>query len=216
MRCTLAVRGPDPLPLVLTHGWPGSYCEYLELIPLLTDPEAHGGDASDAFHAVVPSLPGFGFSSAPPPGGLVAEQVGQLWHRLMVDGLGYPHYAAHGSDLGAGVTVWLARIHPETVLSASTWRHRGSPLHLDHGLRPSPSRSPRSKVGPPMRAATPTSRRPSQRLSPLPSKTPRPGSLHGSGKGGRGPGAARTTAASRHLAADLIILDSFAILGSAP
>jgi pimeloyl-ACP methyl ester carboxylesterase len=109
-------KGPDPFPLVLTHGWPGSFCEYLELVPLLTDPEAYGGDAADAFHVVVPSLPGFGFSSAPPPGGLVAEQVATLWHRLMIDGLGYSRYAAHGSDLGAGVTAWLARLHPESVV----------------------------------------------------------------------------------------------------
>jgi pimeloyl-ACP methyl ester carboxylesterase len=62
-------RGPDPMPLLLTHGWPGSFCEYLDLLPLLTDPEAHGGDPGDAFTVVVPSLPGFGFSAPPPPGG---------------------------------------------------------------------------------------------------------------------------------------------------
>jgi pimeloyl-ACP methyl ester carboxylesterase len=108
-------RGPDPLPLLLTHGWPGSFCEYLDLLPLLTDPEAHGGDPADAFTAVVPSLPGFGFSAAAPPGGLTAGAVAGLWHRLMADGLGYPRYAAHGSDLGAGVTAFLARAHPEAV-----------------------------------------------------------------------------------------------------
>ena len=58
-------RGPDPLPLLLTHGWPGSFCEYLDLIPLLADPAAHGGDPADAFTVVVPSLPGFGFSGRP-------------------------------------------------------------------------------------------------------------------------------------------------------
>jgi pimeloyl-ACP methyl ester carboxylesterase len=69
-------RGPDPLPLVLTHGWPGSFCEYRRLLPLLTDPAAHGGDPADAFTVVVPSLPGFGFSAPPPPGGLTAEEGG--------------------------------------------------------------------------------------------------------------------------------------------
>lgn len=108
-------RGPDPMPLLLTHGWPGSFCEYLDLIPLLTDPGAHGGDPGDAFTVVAPSLPGFGFSSAPPPGGLTARQVAALWHRLMAEGLGYSRYTAHGSDLGAGVTAWLARSHPEAV-----------------------------------------------------------------------------------------------------
>lgn len=81
-------RGPDPMPLLLTHGWPGSFCEYLDLIPLLTDPQAHGGDAGDAFSVVAPSLPGFGFSAAPPPGGLTAGQVATLWHRLMAEGMG--------------------------------------------------------------------------------------------------------------------------------
>ena len=108
-------RGPDPLPLLLTHGWPGSFCEYLDLIPLLADPAAHGGDPADAFTVVVPSLPGFGFSAAPPPGGFSAAAVAGLWHRLMTEGLGYPRFAAHGSDLGAGVTAWLARSFPASV-----------------------------------------------------------------------------------------------------
>jgi pimeloyl-ACP methyl ester carboxylesterase len=108
-------RGPDPMPLLLTHGWPGSFCEYLDLLPLLTDPQAHGGDPGDAFTVVVPSLPGFGFSAPPPPGGLTHSAVAALWHRLMADGLGYRRYAAHGSDLGAGVTAWLARAHADAV-----------------------------------------------------------------------------------------------------
>jgi pimeloyl-ACP methyl ester carboxylesterase len=110
-----AGQGPDPLPLLLTHGWPGSFCEYLDLIPLLADPGAHGGDPADAFTVVVPSLPGFGFSAAPLPGGLTAPAVAALWHRLMTAGLGYPRFAAHGSDLGAGVTAWLARDFPAAV-----------------------------------------------------------------------------------------------------
>ena len=107
--------GPDPLPLVLSHGWPGSFLEYGALLPLLVDPGSHGGDPADAFTVVVPSLPGFGFSSPPPPGGLTPGEIAELWHRLMHDGLGHTRYAAHGSDLGAGVTAWLARNHPEAV-----------------------------------------------------------------------------------------------------
>ena len=107
--------GPDPLPLVLTHGWPSSFLEYLALLPLLTDPAAHGGDAADAFTVVLPSLPGFGFSGPPPPGGLTYPQVAELWHTIMTGVLGYRRYAAHGSDLGAGVTAWLARAHPAEV-----------------------------------------------------------------------------------------------------
>jgi pimeloyl-ACP methyl ester carboxylesterase len=111
----LAGQGPDPFPLLLTHGWPGSFLEYRSILPLLTDPQAHGGDAADAFSVVVPSLPGFGFSAPPPPGGLTAGRVADLWHRLMSDGLGYRRYGAHGSDLGAGVTARLARAHPDAV-----------------------------------------------------------------------------------------------------
>jgi pimeloyl-ACP methyl ester carboxylesterase len=108
-------RGPAPLPLVLTHGWPSSFCEYLDILPLLTDPGAHGGDPGDAFTVVAPSLPGFGFSGPPPAAGLTADAVARLWHRLMSDGLGYRRYVAHGSDLGAGITARLARGHPGAV-----------------------------------------------------------------------------------------------------
>jgi pimeloyl-ACP methyl ester carboxylesterase len=108
-------RGPRPLPLLLTHGWPGSFCEYLDILPLLTDPGAHGGDPADSFTVIVPSLPGFGFSSPPPAGGLTAGAVARLWHQLMTEELGYARYVAHGSDLGAGVTAWLARAHPGAV-----------------------------------------------------------------------------------------------------
>ena len=107
--------GPAPLPLLLTHGWPSSFLEYLDLMPLLTDPAAHGGSAADAFTVVAPSLPGFGFSGPPPAGGLTHEQVAELMYRLMTGVLGYRRFAAHGSDLGAGVTARLARAHPEAV-----------------------------------------------------------------------------------------------------
>ncbi|HET9076423.1 MAG TPA: alpha/beta fold hydrolase [Acidimicrobiales bacterium] len=113
IRCPGA--GPHPTPLVLTHGWPGSCLEYLDLIGPLTDPGRHGGDPARSFDVIVPSLPGFGWSAPPPPGGLVAAEVAGLWHRLVTEGLGYRRYAAHGSDLGAGVTAWLARLHPDAV-----------------------------------------------------------------------------------------------------
>ena len=107
--------GRSPLPLVLTHGWPGSFLEHLKLIEPLTDPGAHGGDAADAFTLIIPSLPGFGFSGPPPSDGLTARQTAKLWHALMTEGLGHDRYVAHGSDLGAGVTAWLARDHPASV-----------------------------------------------------------------------------------------------------
>jgi pimeloyl-ACP methyl ester carboxylesterase len=124
-----AGAGPSPLPVMLTHGWPGSFCEFLRLIPLLSDPASHGGDAADAFTVVVPSLPGFGFSGPPPPGGLTARAVADVWNQIMVDGFGYHQYVAHGSDLGAGVTARLARQHPETVVGI----HLATP-----GLAPPP------------------------------------------------------------------------------
>jgi pimeloyl-ACP methyl ester carboxylesterase len=125
-----AGRGSGPLPLLLTHGWPGSFLEYLELLPLLCDPGAHDGDPADAFTVIVPSLPGFGFSGPPPPSGLTARQVAALWHALMTAGLGHGHYVAHGSDLGAGVTAWIARDHPEAVRAI----HLATP-----GLAPAPT-----------------------------------------------------------------------------
>ncbi len=107
--------GPDPLPLLLSHGWPSSFLEYLDLLPLLTDPAAHGGQAADAFTVVAPSLPGFGFSGPPPAGGLTHDRVADLWYEIMTGTLGYRRFAAHGSDLGAGVTARLARGHPDAV-----------------------------------------------------------------------------------------------------
>jgi pimeloyl-ACP methyl ester carboxylesterase len=108
-------QGPSTLPLLLTHGWPGSFLEYLPLLPLLCDPGAHEGDPADAFTVIIPSLPGFGFSGTPPPTGLTGRQVARLWHTIMTTGLDYERYVAHGSDLGAGVTTWLARDQPEAV-----------------------------------------------------------------------------------------------------
>lgn len=76
-------KGPSPIPLILTHGWPGSFIEMLRIIPLLADPAAHGGDAADAFDVVVPSLPGFGFSDRPVHRGMNTFRVAELWAGLM-------------------------------------------------------------------------------------------------------------------------------------
>ena len=108
-------RGPSQLPLLLTHGWPGSFLEYLPILAHLSDPGAHGADPADAFTVVVPSLPGYAFSGPPPPTGMTGRQVAGVWHQLMTAGLGYDRFVAHGSDLGAGVTAWLARDHPNNV-----------------------------------------------------------------------------------------------------
>ena len=106
--------GPAPMPLILTHGWPGSFVEMQRLIPLLADPASHGGDAADAFHVVVPSLPGYAFSPAPQHKGVGPYEVAGLWAALM-QGLGYARFGAQGGDLGAGVSTWLGRRFPDQV-----------------------------------------------------------------------------------------------------
>ncbi len=111
-------RGPAPMPLLVTHGWPSSFVEMLEIIPLLADPGAHGGDPADAFDVVVPSVPGFGFSDRPGRG-MTRSRVAALWARLM-DGLGYPRYAAHGNDIGAVISGWLAYDFPERLIALHT------------------------------------------------------------------------------------------------
>jgi pimeloyl-ACP methyl ester carboxylesterase len=108
-------RGESPLPLVLTHGFPDSFLRFRKLIPLLIDPAGHGGDPADAFDVVVPSLPGYGFSGSPAHDGGIF-QTGDLWHRLMIDELGYQRFGAHGGDWGTTVSEHLARDHAGSVV----------------------------------------------------------------------------------------------------
>jgi len=108
-------RGPHPLPLLLTHGFPDSFVRFLRIIPMLTDPAAHGGDAADSFDIVVPSLPGYAFSDKPPKPGFTFT-IGDLWHRLMTETLGYRRFAAHGGDWGSTVSEQLARSHAGSVI----------------------------------------------------------------------------------------------------
>jgi pimeloyl-ACP methyl ester carboxylesterase len=108
-------RGDAPLPIVLTHGYPDSFLRFVKLIPLLTDPAAHGGDPHDAFDVVVPSLPGYAFSDEPDKAGSTFD-IGNLWHKLMTDELGYERFGAHGGDWGSTVTEHLARSYSSTVV----------------------------------------------------------------------------------------------------
>ena len=108
-------RGPDPMPLVLTHGWPGSFLEMLKIIPMLTDPVSHGGEASDSFDVIVPSLPGFGFSARPRATGMNTWRMAELWAALMQE-LGYARFAAQGGDFGAAVTTILGLRHAERII----------------------------------------------------------------------------------------------------
>jgi pimeloyl-ACP methyl ester carboxylesterase len=109
-------RGTDPFPLVLTHGWPSCFTELLKLAPLLTDPAAHGASERDSFDMVIPSRPGFAFSSPPAaPGAATAHRWAGLWARLMTDVLGYRRFGAQGQDIGAAVSIALAAGHPGMV-----------------------------------------------------------------------------------------------------
>jgi pimeloyl-ACP methyl ester carboxylesterase len=113
----LHVRSPetDALPLILTHGWPGSVVEFTHVIGPLSDPVAYGGDAADAFHLVIPSIPGFGFSGPTTDTGWTSDRVARAWAELM-DRLGYERYGAQGGDWGAFVTPDLARADPDHVV----------------------------------------------------------------------------------------------------
>ncbi len=109
-------HGPQPLPLLLTHGWPDSFHRMHKLIPLLTDPAQFGADPADAFEVVVPSLPGFGFSDAPGTRTFAVQDVADTFDHLMRGELHFARYGAHGGDLGRGVTETLARRHPSALV----------------------------------------------------------------------------------------------------
>ncbi|HEY7486779.1 MAG TPA: epoxide hydrolase [Streptosporangiaceae bacterium] len=113
----LHVRSPEPdaTPLILTHGWPNSVVEFLDLIGPLTDPAAHGGDPADAFHVVIPSLPGFGFSGPTHEPGWNRYRTAAAWVELMRR-LGYERYGTHGNDAGAYVAPEMGRLAPDHVI----------------------------------------------------------------------------------------------------
>ncbi|MBQ0893227.1 epoxide hydrolase N-terminal domain-containing protein [Micromonospora sp. U56] len=108
-------RHENALPLIMTHGWPGSVVELLGTVGPLTDPTAHGGTPEDAFHLVLPSLPGYGFSGEPTELGWESGRIARAWAVLM-DRLGYPRYVAQGGDVGANVTDAMGRQGPEGLL----------------------------------------------------------------------------------------------------
>ena len=128
----LHVRSPEPgaLPLLLTHGWPGSIVEFLEIVGPLADPRAHGGDPADAFHVVAPSIPGFGFSAPMRARGWNLHRITEAFAELM-GRLGYGHYGAHGGDFGALLSPVLGRLHPDRVIG----------VHVN-GFLTSPTRDP--------------------------------------------------------------------------
>jgi pimeloyl-ACP methyl ester carboxylesterase len=109
-------KGPDPFPIILTHGYPDSFYRFAKIIPLLTDPASFGGQAEDAFDVIVPDLPGYGFSGKPNKHGALFR-VHDLWARLMTDKIGYRRFGAHGGDWGSTVTEQLARSLSDAVVA---------------------------------------------------------------------------------------------------
>ena len=123
----------DAMPLIITHGWPGSVVEFMKVIEPLTDPTARGGAAGDAFHVVCPSLPGFGFSDKPKAKGFGVERIASCWASLMAQ-LGYTGYGAQGGDWGSAVT---------SALGAQDSAHcRGIHITLAMGSRPNAGEQP--------------------------------------------------------------------------
>jgi epoxide hydrolase len=123
------LRSPEPgaLPLILSHGWPGSVVEFLDVLGPLADPVAHGGEAADAFHVVCPSLPGFGFSGKPAETGWGPGRIASAWAELMTR-LGYDRFGAQGGDWGSAITTSLAERHPDRLVG----------IHLNYApVRPS-------------------------------------------------------------------------------
>src|ERR671935_2825834 len=111
------VRSPhrEALPLVMTHGWPGSVVEFLKVIGPLADPTNHGGEATDAFHLVCPSLPGYGFSDKPAQPGWSVQRIARAWIQLMAR-LGYQRYGAQGGDWGTSISTSIGQQDPEHVV----------------------------------------------------------------------------------------------------
>jgi pimeloyl-ACP methyl ester carboxylesterase len=136
----LDVRSPEAeaTPLILTHGWPNTFLEYLDLVAPLTDPRSHGGEATDAFHVVVPSLPGFAFSGPTHEPGWDAHRTARAWAELMRR-LGHDRYGAHGNDAGAIVAPLQGRVDPEHVIGVHVNQlfsfPSGDPAEFD-GLTP--------------------------------------------------------------------------------
>ncbi len=127
-------KGPNPMPLIITHGWPSSIFEMSKIIPLLTDPASHGGDPADAFDVVAPSMPGYGFSDHTTKRGVNIARIADLWSQLMT-GLGYARYGAQGGDWGAAVTARLGFSYRSQVIGIHTTSVAGAPTGLQAGMR---------------------------------------------------------------------------------
>jgi pimeloyl-ACP methyl ester carboxylesterase len=108
-------RGPNPKPLLLSHGWPGSVYEFMRIIPMLTDPASHGADPAQSFSVVAPSLPGYGFSDHTRTRAVNIQSIAETFHTLMTEVLGYKRYAAQGGDWGSAITSRLGEVHSDSL-----------------------------------------------------------------------------------------------------
>jgi pimeloyl-ACP methyl ester carboxylesterase len=133
----LHVRSPHPdaVPLILTHGWPGSTVEFAKSIPVLVDPVAFGGDAADAFHVICPSLPGYGFSDKPATTGWGVERIAEAW-AVLVERLGFERYGAQGGDWGSSVSTSLAQHVPDRIIGLHLNMPMAIPSRKDGPLSP--------------------------------------------------------------------------------
>jgi len=120
-------NGPNPIPLILTHGWPCTFWDMHKVIEPLADPAAHGGDPADAFDVIVPSLPGYGFSGPPGKAGLSYWKWADLWQKLMTEALGYPRYASSGGDWGSLISSQLGHKYADSLYGI----HIMHPMLLD-------------------------------------------------------------------------------------
>jgi len=160
----LHVRSPESgaLPLILTHGWPGSVVEFLDVIGPLTDPAGHGADPGDAFNVVIPTLPGFGFSGPVCGPGWTTTRIASAWDELMAR-LGYGRYGTQGGDIGAAVAPEVARVAPGHVVGVHTNGGPGGfpqvplPDHVMASLSPiERDRIARVEAPPPLRPTSAT------------------------------------------------------------
>jgi pimeloyl-ACP methyl ester carboxylesterase len=125
-------KGPNPIPLLMLHGWPSSFVQFAKIIPLLTDPASHGAPNAPSFDVVVASLPGYGFSDIPTQPGFGVSEMSKRMAKLMTDVLGYKRYALRGSDVGGSITQQVALAHPDRVIGAHiSGLLRGVPLKSD-------------------------------------------------------------------------------------
>lgn len=134
-------KGPAPMPLILSHGWPWTFWDWERAIRPLSDPAAFGGDPADAFDVIVPSLPGFGFSTPLPQPDMNFWRIADLFHHLMTKTLGHARYAAGGSDMGALVTGQLGHKYVDSLYGV--YLARGLRLNFFSGERPWTSRRAR-------------------------------------------------------------------------